>query len=210
MAENKRAEAVWKRMLQYFFQGVVVLAPVGITLYVVIWLFRTVDNILPEFLFYFFPGSLMTKPGTVIRLFPGLGFLAVICTVIIIGRLSSSFIAVKILDALDHVLQRTPGLKFIYSSVKDILKAFTGNKKKFDRPVLANVDASDVWRIGFITQETATNFDMPQHAVVYIPLAYSITGITYVVPKKNIILVPNITSAEAMKLAVSGGLADVD
>ncbi len=111
---------------------------------------------------------------------------------------------------IDGVLERTPGIKFIYSSVKDFLEAFAGNKRKFNRPVLVNVDAVDVWRVGFITHEDATEFELINHAAVYIPLAYSITGITYFVPKEKIKLLNNISSAEAMKFTVSGGVSEVE
>ncbi|MGL1231782.1 DUF502 domain-containing protein, partial [Vibrio parahaemolyticus] len=83
---------------------------------------------------------------------------------------------------LDTVLEKTPGIKFIYSSVKDFLEAIAGNKKKFDKPVLVNVDASDVWRIGFITQKSSAEFGLEEHVTVYVPHSYAISGITYMVP----------------------------
>jgi len=67
-----------------------------------------------------------------------------------------------------------------------------------------------VWRVGFITQEDAGNFELPGHVVVYVPLTYAITGVTYIVPRENIKPVNNINSAEAMKFAVSGGVAEVE
>ncbi len=209
MAEHSQANRWLRKLFQYFFQGIVVLAPICITLYAVIWLFSTMDNILPDLLYNFFPNNL-SKANGLLRTIPGLGFVAVVIIVIFFGRISSGFFASRIFDALDHVLQRTPGLKFIYTSVKDILQAFTGNKKKFNRPVLVNIGEEDVWRVGFITQESAGHFDLPQHDVVYIPLAYSITGVTYIVPRKKIKLLINISPAEAMKFAVSGGVAEVD
>jgi uncharacterized membrane protein len=210
MAENKKSEILWKKLLQYFFQGLVVLAPIGITLYAVVWLFTTVDNILPNFMHNFFPAHLTLAPDGTLKTYPGLGFVIVIAVVLFVGWISSTFFVGRIVSMFDKLLERTPGVKFIYTSVKDILEAFTGNKKKFDVPVLANVDANDVWRVGFITRETASHFDMPEHSVVYIPLAYSITGVTYIVPKKNIKVLENTSSAEAMKFAVSGGVSEAD
>ena len=116
----------------------------------------------------------------------------------------------KLVDLLDGLLERTPGVKFIYTSVKDFLEAFTGNKRKFNKPVLVNVDGSDVWRIGFITHEDARDFELVNHAAVYIPLSYAITGVTYFVPKEKIKPLHNISSAEAMKFAVSGGVSEVE
>src|SRR6266487_4696621 len=194
----------WRNLLQYFFQGLVIIAPLGITLYAVLWVFNTIDNILPNILLYLFPG--LIEPVHI----PGLGFILAILIVLLVGKLSSSFLMSRFVDLIDGLLERTPGIKFIYTSVKDFLEAFAGNKRKFNKPVLVNVDAVDVWRVGFITHEDATEFELIDHAVVYIPLAYSITGITYFVPREKIKLLPNITSAEAMKFTVSGGVSEVE
>jgi len=210
MAENKNSQILWKKILQYFFQGLVVLAPIGITLYAVVWLFTTVDNILPNFLHNFFPGTLEVAPDGSLKTIPGVGFIFVITIVFLVGWISSNFFVGRLVDVFDKMLEHTPGVKFIYTSVKDFLEAFTGNKKKFDKPVLASVDAADVWRVGFITQETASRFELEEHAIVYIPLAYSITGVTYIVPKNKIRLLENTSPADAMKFAVSGGVTDVD
>ncbi len=200
----------WKKLLQYFFQGLVILAPVGVTIYAVIWLFTAVDSILPNILQSLFPRIFDVDTEGFVRQYPGLGFLLVIIILIITGRISSSFLMSRLVDLLDGLLERTPGIKFIYKSVKDFLEAFTGNKRKFDRPVLVSVDAQDVWRIGFITQDDAADFELIDHAVVYIPLSYALTGVTYFVPKNKIRQLHHISSGEAMKFAVSGGVAQVE
>jgi len=194
----------WKNLLQYFFQGLIIIAPLGITLYAVLWVFNTIDSILPNILHYLFPN--LIEPVHI----PGLGFILAVLLVLLIGKLSSSFFLSRFVELLDGALERTPGIKFIYTSVKDFLEAFTGNKRKFNKPVLVNVDAADVWRVGFITHEDATEFDLIDHVAVYIPLAYSITGITYFVPKQKIKFLHNISSGEAMKFTVSGGVSDVE
>ena len=199
----------WKRLLQYFFQGVIIIAPIGVTLYVVIWLFNVIDNILPNLLFTLFP-KLMTEPNGSIRTIPGLGFLLVIILVSLIGWISSSFIVSRIVDVLDKVLEQTPGIKYIYSSVKDFLEAFTGNRRKFDKPVLVSVDAEDTWRIGFITQNDLSQFDLLEHAGVYVPLSYALTGVVYFVPKTKIKFIKNMNSAEAMKFVISGGVTHLE
>lgn len=200
----------WKNLLQFFFQGLVIIAPVGVTIYAVIWLFNTVDSILPNLLYSLFPNLFGTNTNGELRQFPGLGFVVVVLIVILVGRVSSSFVMSKLVDLLDGLLERTPGIKFIYTSVKDFLEAFTGNKRKFNKPVLVNVDGNDVWRIGFITHEDAKDFELAHHAAVYIPLSYAITGVTYFVPRDKIRLLNNISSAEAMKFAVSGGVSEVE
>ena len=198
-----------KNIIQYFFQGIIIIAPIGITLYAVIWLFNLVDNFLPNILYSFFP-KWMTTPGGSLRTIPGLGFLLVVLIVTLIGWISSSFIVSRIVAVLDKVLEQTPGIKYIYTSVKDFLEAFGGNRKKFDKPVLVSVDAPDTWRIGFITQSDATQFGLSDHVAVYVPLSYALTGVVYFVSKEKIKPITNINSAEAMKFAISGGVTHVD
>ncbi|MDE3145281.1 MAG: DUF502 domain-containing protein [Bacteroidota bacterium] len=201
--------AFFKKILQYFLQGLVVLAPIGITIWVVLALFNFVDDILPNILHVFLPDFMQKDGDGNLKKIPGLGFIVVIVIVLIVGRVSSSFLFSKIVNMMDSFLENTPGIKFIYSSVKDFFEAFAGNKKKFDKPVLVNVDASNVWRIGFITQKNADHFEIIDHVVVYVPHSYAISGITYIVPRQNVRVLNNITASEAMKFAVSGGVTDV-
>lgn len=198
-----------KKVFKYFVQGIVVLAPIGITLWVVLALFNAVDDILPNIVHAFFPDWLHRDEYGNMRKTPGLGFLLVIVIVLFVGRVSSSLIFSKLLHLLDSLLQKTPGIKFIYTSVKDFFEAFAGNKKKFDKPVLVNVDAIGVWRVGFITQEDAKNFGLDDHIVVYVPHSYAISGITYIVPRERIKILPNVSASDAMKFVVSGGVTDV-
>jgi uncharacterized membrane protein len=203
-------KSVLKRLLQYFFQGLIVLAPIGITIWVVISLFNLVDDILPSIIRNVAPDlAQRDADGNIIRM-PGLGFLVVIVLVLLVGWLSSLFAINRLVALLDTVLEKTPGIKFIYSSVKDFLEAFAGNKKKFNQPVLVNVDGTDVWRIGFITQQSSDDFGLAEHVTVYVPHSYAISGITYFVPLHKIKPLPNIGAADAMKFTVSGGVTDVN
>lgn len=198
-----------KRLLQYFFQGLIVLAPIGITIWVVISLFNLVDDILPSIIRNVAPDlAQRDADGNIIRM-PGLGFLVVIALVLLVGWLSSLFAINRLVALLDTVLEKTPGIKFIYSSVKDFLEAFAGNKKKFNQPVLVNVDGADIWRIGFITQQSSKDFGLENHVTVYVPHSYAISGITYFVPSHKVKPLPNIGAADAMKFTVSGGVTDV-
>lgn len=199
-----------KKLLQYFFQGMIVLAPIGITLWVVVGLFQWIDGFLPNLINSLFPDLLEKDAAGNLRSLPGLGFIVVIALVLLVGWISSLFVVGRLVTLLDTVLEKTPGIKFIYSSVKDFLEAFAGNKKKFDKPVLVNVDGSDVWRIGFITQHSSDEFGLKDHVTVYVPHSYAISGITYFVPKEKIKQLPDISAADAMKYTVSGGVTDVE
>jgi uncharacterized membrane protein len=201
--------AFLRKLLQYFFQGCIVLAPIGITIWVVLGLFNFVDDILPNIIHALAPSYLTKDTSGNLNKIPGLGFIVVISLVLVVGWMSSLFVGVRLVSLLDSILEKTPGVKFIYSSVKDFLEAFAGNKKKFDKPVLVNVDATDVWRIGFITQPNAHEFGMPAHVTVYVPHSYAISGITYIVPRERIKLLSNISAPDAMKYTVSGGVTEV-
>jgi uncharacterized membrane protein len=198
------------KLLQLFLQGLIVLAPIGITIWVVFGLFNWVDSFLPNLINSFAPDLLQKDASGNLRRLPGLGFLVVVTLVLLVGWLSSLFVVGRLVAVFDTVLERTPGIKFIYSSVKDFLEAFAGNKKKFDHPVLVNVDGTDVWRIGFITQESSKHLGLENHITVYVPHSYAISGITYIVPQEKVRpLPPNIHPADAMKFTVSGGVSDV-
>ena len=199
-----------KKLLQYFFQGLIVLAPIGITLWVVVGLFRWIDGFLPNLINSLFPDLLEKDAAGNLRSLPGLGFIVVVALVLLVGWISSLFVVGRLVTLLDTVLEKTPGIKFIYSSVKDFLEAFAGNKKKFDKPVLVNVDGTDIWRIGFITQQSSDEFGLKDHVTVYVPHSYAISGITYFVPKEKIKPLPSISAADAMKYTVSGGVTEVE
>lgn len=209
--ESRKAatKSVMARLLQFFLQGLIVIAPIGITLWVVLGLFNAVDDILPNILHNIFPAWIVKDADGSLKKIPGLGFIVVILMVIVTGWISSLFVVGKLVEVLDKVLESTPGIKFIYSSVKDFLEAFAGNKKKFDKPVLVNVDGDNVWRIGFITQKTVLQFGLEDHVAVYVPHSYAISGITYFVPSSKIKLINNVSAADTMKFTVSGGVTDI-
>ena len=197
-------------MAQLFFQGVVVLAPIGVTVWVVVSLFNWVDNFLPNLLNVLFPVQFAAVNGQIPKV-TGLGFLVAMALVLVVGWLSSLFFVERLVSVFDKVLEKTPGIKIIYSSVKDFLEAFAGNKKKFDQPILVNVDATDVWRIGFITQNDSAHFGLADFVTVYVPHSYAISGITYIVAPTRIKKLPKgIGAAEAMKYVVSGGVTTMD
>ena len=209
-----RQQVIRKKILssvaQLFFQGVVVLAPIGVTIWVVVSLFNWVDNFLPNLLNIIFPLQFTEVDGQIPKV-TGLGFVVAITLVLLVGWLSSLFFVERLMSIFDKLLEKTPGVKIIYSSVKDFLEAFAGNKKKFDQPVLVNVDSTDVWRIGFITQQNTEHFGLKDFVTVYVPHSYAISGITYIVSADRIKKMPKgVNASEAMKYVVSGGVTTVD
>ena len=197
------------RLLYFFFQGMVILAPIVITIWAVLSLFNLIDDILPNLLHVLFPDFIKLNPQGYPEKIPGLGFLVVVVIVFLVGYISSSFIISKLVELFDNILEKTPGVKIIYSTVKDFLEAFAGNKKKFDKPVLVSIESPDVWRIGFITQSDVSEFGLHEHVAVYIPHSYAFAGVTFLVKHDRIRKVEKVSSANAMKFVVSGGVTDV-
>jgi len=203
-----KKRSIYKKLIEFFLQGLLILAPITITFWAIMALFNFIDGILPNFLFGLIP-NLMTDTQGNERHITGLGFIVVILLVVSVGYVSSNFIFGKAVDAFDRLLEKTPGIKFIYSTLKDFFEAFAGEKKKFTQNVLANVDDNDVWRVGFITQDNMEEFGFKDYVAVYVPMAYSVAGNVYIIPKERVKPITNISAAQTMKFAVSGGVTAV-
>jgi uncharacterized membrane protein len=190
-----------KKLFQYFLQGLLIIAPVVITIYAVYKIVDSIDSLLPIF-------TAKSANGTIYIRNYGLGFFIIIFTICVIGYFSSFFIKLKLFSLFDSWLGKAPGIRFIYSTVKDFFEAFAGEKKKFNRPVLANIDDADVWRVGFITQDDVSNFGLKGFVAVYIPMAYSIAGNVYLLPRERV-TIADVNATDAMKFAISGGVTNV-
>ncbi|MES1223482.1 MAG: DUF502 domain-containing protein [Bacteroidota bacterium] len=183
-----------KKIFNYFIQGIIILAPIGITAYLLYWLFDKVDGILRPYLNI-----------------PGLGFLIIIFFVILVGWVSSNYLMGRFINFFDHWLEKTPGIKFIYSSTKDFFEAFAGDKRKFNKSVLINIHADNVWIIGFVTDEELQKFNLGADMIsVYVPQAYNFAGQLYLSHRDRVKPVENITAGQAMKYAVTGGVVELD
>jgi uncharacterized membrane protein len=204
-----RKRKALRKLFQYFLQGLIILAPIIITIYAVTALFNFIDNILPAALGKIIPQWGVDGQGNPLKI-PGIGFIVLILTVVFVGYISSSFVVGRLVDLFDTILERTPGIKIIYSTVKDFFEAFAGNKRKFDNAVLVSVQDREVWQIGFITQEQLSHFDLEDHVAVYIPKSYAFTGELYFLKRDRVRLLKGISSADAMKLAISGGVTQIE
>ena len=207
MAMKKRH--VLKRLFQYFLQGLIILAPIIITIYAVTALFNFIDNILPVGFGRIFPHWGVDEHGRAVKI-PGIGFGVLILTVVFVGYISSSFVVGRLVDLFDTILERTPGIKIIYTTVKDFFEAFAGNKRKFDKAVLVSVQDREVWQIGFITQEELMQFGLDEYVAVYVPKSYAFTGELFFLKKERVKLLTDVSSSEAMKFAISGGVTEID
>ncbi|HSK14515.1 MAG TPA: DUF502 domain-containing protein, partial [Phnomibacter sp.] len=162
------------KLLQYFFQGLLVLAPIAVTIYVIVQLFTWLDQLIP---IYINLASVGNKPFYL----PGIGFLLVIFSVLMVGYLSSLFVVGRVLHVFEHWMERTPGIKIIYTFVKDFSEAMVGKKRKFTKTVLVSIYDPNVFQLGFITNEDLNEFDLKDHISVYVPLSYALTGTLFFV-----------------------------
>ncbi len=199
----------WKKTIQYLLQGLLIIAPIAITAYSIYWIVSKVDKWIP-----LFTEPVRDATGHITHYEVknyGLGFLIVLVAIILIGYLSSVFIQSRIFSLFDRWLEKTPGIKYIYSSVRDFFSAVAGEKKRFNVPILANVFSEDVWVMGFLTDEELEKLDMGAEMVsVYIPQAYHWAGQLYVLPRAKVKKLNKFTPGEAMKYAVTGGVVEVD
>ncbi|MEO6583222.1 MAG: DUF502 domain-containing protein [Ferruginibacter sp.] len=189
----------YTKLIQYFLQGLLILAPIAVTFYALFFVVSTIDGWIPIF-------TTTDEMGRVKPQNYGLGFILIVGVIITLGYFSSFFITGRIIGFMDRAMQKAPGIKHIYSTARDFFEAFAGDKKKFTQNVLANVDDNDVWRLGFITKDDMEEFGLPGFVSVYIPMAYSIAGNVYVIPKTRVKAITAISSAQTMKFVLSGGV----
>ncbi|MES2618824.1 MAG: DUF502 domain-containing protein [Bacteroidota bacterium] len=194
-----RRKRLAARLLNYFLKGLLISIPLAATYWVIAWLFGTVDGIIYH--------NDPTKPP--VAHIPGLGFLIVIGIILLIGFIGSSYLAKPFIDWFDEWMEKTPGVKFLYSSVKDIMEAFVGEKKKFSEPVLVEMNGEGIYRIGFITRKDMEKVGLAGHSGVYFPKSYGFVGDLYIV--RNDKLKPmNVNPTEVFKMIVSGGVTGID
>ncbi|MET2985942.1 DUF502 domain-containing protein [Aureibaculum conchae] len=184
-----------KKLVNYFLQGLLYIAPLGITAYIIYAVFTFLDGLLQDLLLKFFDTKI-----------PGLGVLTLILFLIFVGFLGRTIIADPLRKVFKNLLARIPLLNFIYSAFNDLFSAFVGKEKKFSEPVLVKVNLnSDLEKLGFITEENLELLHLKDKVAVYFPHSYNFSGELFIVPKENITPV-DINSSDVMKFVVSAGL----
>ena len=191
---------IGKALLNYLIKGLLIVLPIGLSIFIVIWAVTTVDSWVNV------NNILGVNPVTgESQNIPGLGLVLVVGIILMAGIFVTYFVTEPMYNWFQRMMDKLPIVKFIYSSIKDLTEAFVGDEKKFNHPVLVEVEG-DLKRIGFLTQGDLTAIGLPGESIVYFPFSYSFAGQVYVV--KNEKMKPlEMSAADAMKLVVSGGVS---
>ncbi|MET3115018.1 putative membrane protein [Pedobacter sp. CG_S7] len=191
---------IGRALLNYLIKGLLIVLPISLSVLIVIWGVTNVDSWLNV------NNILGVDPTTgASRNIPGLGLALVLGIILVAGIFVTNFVTEPMLRWFQKIMNRLPILKFIYSSIKDLTEAFVGDEKKFNQPVLVEVEG-ELKRIGFLTRSDLEAIGLPGEAVVYFPFSYSFAGQVYVVKRDKISLL-KMSAADAMKLVVSGGVS---
>lgn len=192
------------RIRNYFFAGAVVLIPIGITLYLTLFLIKISTKILPKEL----------NPNHYLPIdIPGLEILISVVFITFIGWLSVSFLGKKIIEILNKILQRIPILRTIYTAILQMTETFTQSEKKEKSVVLFEYPRNGIWVIGFSTKENKgiISKKIKQEVInVFVPTTPNPTsGFLLIVPKKDLIYL-DISFEQASKFIVSAGTSEIN
>ena len=176
-----------KRLTKYFFEGLLVIVPLAATIYVIYAVFTKIDSI---FKFKI----------------PGMGFVITMLGITLIGFISSNFITRKLVRLVEMIFTKLPLVKMIYTSVKDLIGAFVGDKKSFDKPVLVTLSSeSNVQVMGFVTRDSLGSIGFADKVAVYLPQSYNFAGNLVVIPREQVTPI-SAESGDIMAFIVSGGV----
>ncbi|WP_257347088.1 DUF502 domain-containing protein [Pseudalkalibacillus decolorationis] len=186
-----------KALAKNFLNGIVTVVPIILVMYVVIKVFEFLDSILGNT----FRGFL--KEDYV----PGLGLLASLILITVLGWLSKQYLSGKIVELVDKFLDRIPIIKSLYSVIKDTIQSFLGEKKSFSKVVLVFIPGTNMKSIGFVTSEDVHQLADPLagHIAVYMPQTFQVAGFTFLIPKEEVEIL-DVKPEEAMKFVLSGGM----
>ncbi|MEO8383087.1 MAG: DUF502 domain-containing protein, partial [Acidobacteriota bacterium] len=183
---TERYPATMNWLLKNFLRGLVIVVPIAVTVYLLVQAFLSLDHLL----------RLTT---------PGLGIAVLLAATVLIGALAGNFIGRRFFGLTEKLFTRAPIVRIVYSAIKDLLEAFVGNKRRFDRPV--TVDVTDHIRtFGFITRDDLGALGLPGDVAVYVPFSYTWDGCLLVVARDRVRPL-EADSASVMALVVSGGVS---
>lgn len=177
-----------KRLISYFVQGLFFVIPLGIVIYLIYWIEQKIT-------------SLFSSTPHILWIIAG-----IILFILITGFLTSNLLTKPVIAYLERIISKVPLFGTIYSSTKDLMSAFVGDKRKFNQPVLVKINEQEnIERIGFVTNKDLSMLGITDKVAVYLPHSYAFSGWVVIVPAKNITPIPA-KSSEVMVFLVSGGV----
>jgi uncharacterized membrane protein len=178
---------------RYFFRGLIIVVPIAATVLSVFWLFTKID-------------AWINVEPLLNRKIPGAGVVLTVVAITLVGLLASNFAGRWLVSTVEDLLEHTPVVKLVYTSLRDVVGAFVGEKRKFDRPVVVALSKdSDVLTFGFVTRDRLAGLGLAEHVAVYVPQAYNIGGNVIVVPAARVRPLDS-EPTKVMTFIVSGGV----
>lgn len=190
-------------LLNYFIKGLLVVLPLGCVIWLIYWAVSRLDNSLN------LSGEIFTDSRGKSLYIPGLGILNVLLIILVAGVLVTNVVTEPVKQWFNRWLDRLPLFKFLYSSIKDLTEAFVGEEKKFNEPVLVEVNEFGLKKIGFVVKKDLASLNLPGEVAVYFPLSYSFAGQVVIIPADKVKPIDR-NAAEVMKFVVSGGVSGLD
>lgn len=186
-----------KSLLKNFINGILTIVPIILAIFVVVKTFLFLDSLM----------------GNVLRTYlkddyiPGVGLLATLILITLLGWLSTKFITGSIIKVVDRLLEKIPLVKTIYSVIKDTVHSFLGEKKSFSKVALVRIPGTEMKSLGFITSESLEDFYHPlkEYIAVYVPQTFQVAGFTFLIPKEQVEII-DVKPENAMKFILSGGM----
>lgn len=178
-------------LIKNFLRGLVIVVPIALTVYLLYQTFVWLDR-------------LLHIDGLEINV-PGLGIAILFAFILVIGALAGNFVGRRVFTLMEAVFTKAPIVRIVYAAIKDLLEAFVGNKRRFDRPVAIAV-SEGVRTFGFITRDDLSELGMPGEVAVYVPFSYTWDGCLLVVARERVTPL-SADSASVMALVVSGGVS---
>lgn len=187
-----------KKLFKYFLQGLLYVAPFGVTAYIIYVAFGFIDNLLNDTLEAFLKIDI-----------PGLGLVVIFFFLVLVGIIGQSIIARPFKVIFHRVIEKAPLLKLIYSALNDLFSAFVGKERKFNKPVIVLVNPiSNLEKLGFLTKEDLSQLGEKDKVAVYFPHSYNFSGELFIVPKEHVRAI-DLNPAVVMKFIVSAGISDI-
>jgi uncharacterized membrane protein len=187
-----KKKGIFGRITIYFFNGLLIILPIAVTIYLIQWVYGWLNNLGLKWLL---------KVGID---FPGAGIIVVLSVILLIGILGRFWITKRLFAMIEAIIQKVPMVKDLYNIVQEILQSFIGDKKTFDQVVLVKVGETS--RLGFLTvDKPLVTKDGQSYIGVYFPHSMQVSGDLHWVEKEKIEEV-NISVDEALKMIISAGM----